>query len=37
MAAGSQRRRRIIASALILGGVAVAFYITFIVMAVTRA
>ena len=37
MAARSQQRRRIIASALILAGVAVAFYITFIVMAVTRA
>ncbi len=36
MATGSQRRR-IITSALILAGLAVAFYITFIVMAVTRA
>ena len=35
MAADSQARRRIIASALILAAVALAFYVTFIVMAIT--
>lgn len=37
MAADPDRRRRVVASALVLGALALAFYLTFIVMAVTRA
>jgi hypothetical protein len=37
VAADPERRRRIIASALVLAALALAFYVTFIVMAVNRA